>query len=197
MKKRNLIFLSGFKNTGKDTVAKMIKELSYGKYDIVGFADAIKEEYYPTVGITYNRETEDRELKEQHRHGIIRYAEHQKQVHGGHYWIERALDPFLFDKESTNGIIIPDCRRTPEMFWYKDFLGGKLPKYQFIRENFQPHFFTIHSPDADVDDKDYLTHEAIRVATELMFLSNRHIENYGSLEKLRVKVEEIYAVRLR
>jgi hypothetical protein len=83
------------------------------------------------------------------------------------------------------------------MFWYKDFLGGKLPKYQFIRENFQPHFFTIHTPNADVDDKDYLTHEAIRVATELMFLSNRHIENYGSLEKLRVKVEEIYAVRLR
>jgi hypothetical protein len=197
MKKRNLIFLSGFKNTGKDTVANMINEMSYGAYDIISFADAVKEEYYSSVGITYDKETEDRELKEFHRPGIINHGETQKHLHGVNHWIETALDPLLFDKESKRGIIVPDCRRVEEMFWYKDFLGNKLLKYKFIRDNFQPHFFTVHSPDADKDDKDFLTHLAIRVATELMFLSNRHIENFGSLKKLRVKVEEIYAVRLK
>lgn len=197
MKKRNLIFLSGFKNTGKDTVAAIINKLSYGQYDIVSLADAVKTEYYKTVGIDYDKETEDRAVKELHRPGIIRHGEAMKHANGANHWIETALDPLLFDKKSDRGIIVPDCRRVEEMFWYQDFLKSALPKYQFIRDNFQPHFFTIHRPDADLEDKDFLTHLAIRVATELMFLGNRHIKNYGSVDKLRIQVEEIYAVRLR
>lgn len=196
MKKRHLIFLSGFANTGKDTVANMINKLSYNKFDIVSFADNVKEEYYASVGIDYDKHNEDRELKENHRPGIIQHGESMKHQHGVNHWIESALDPFLFDKKSDRGIIVPDCRRTEEMFWYKDFLRKGIPKYQFIRENFQPHFFTVHRDNADVEDKDFLTHIAIRVATELMFLGNRHI-NAPTLEKLKVKIEEIYACRIK
>lgn len=197
MKKRNLIFLCGFKRTGKDTLAEMINKMSYGNYDIVGFADALKSEYYKTVGIEYGRDTEDHDLKEQHRPGIIRYGEGMKQERGANHWIETALDPYLFDKENDHGIIVPDCRRAEEMLWYKDFLDNRITKYKFIREKFTPHFFTIHRPDAELEDKDYLTHLAIRVATELMFLPNRHIKNNGDLKALKNKVEEIYAIRLK
>lgn len=197
MKKRNLIFLSGFANTGKDTVANLINKMSYGNYDIVSFADAVKEEYYPSVGMEYNKETEDRALKEFHRPGIINHGESQKHLNGVNYWVERALNPYIFDKESERGIIVPDCRRVEEMFWYSDFLNSKIPKYQFVRDNFEPHFFTIHRADADMEDKDFLTHLAIRVATELMYLPNRHISNYDSLKKLKINVEEIYACRLK
>ncbi len=197
MKKRHLIFLAGFKNTGKDTVAEMINKMSYGNYDIISFADAVKKEYYESVGAVYDKAKEDREFKELHRAGIISHGESQKHLHGVNHWIEKALDGHLFDKESERGIIIPDCRRTEEMLWYSDFLNSRIPKYQFIRDNFEPHFFTVHRENAEYDDKDFLTHTAIRVCTELMFLSNRHISNYDGLEKLKVKVEEIYACRLK
>jgi hypothetical protein len=197
MKKRNLIFIAGFKNTGKDTVANMINKLSYGSYDVISFADAVKREYYESVGVAYDRNNEDREFKELHRAGIINHGESQKHLHGVNHWIEKALDNFLFEEESERGIIVPDCRRTEEMFWYKDFLNSQIPKYQFIREKFQPHFFTVHRENAEFEDKDFLTHLAIRVCTELMFLPNRHISNFGDLKKLQGKVEEIYACRLK
>jgi len=197
MKKRNVIFLSGFKNTGKDTVSEMINEMSYDKYDIISFADAVKKEYYDSIGIKYDKGNEDRTFKELHRTGIISYGESQKHLYGANYWIEKALDDLLFDKESERGIIVPDCRRTEEMFWYLDFLNSSMPKYQFIRDNFIPHFFMVHREDADLEDKDFLTHIAIRVATELMYLPNRYIPNHATLDKLKVQVEEIYACRLK
>lgn len=197
MKKRHLIFLMGFKNTGKDTVAELIKECSYGKFDIVGFADALKKEYYEPIGYKYERGKEDRDFKEAHREGLISYGERMKHLHGANYWVEKALDPYLFDDKSENGIVVPDCRRTEELIWYKDFLNSRHPKYQFIRDKFQPHFFAVHRENAEHEDDDYLTHTCIRVAAEEMFLINRLIKNYKDLDYLKGAVREIYACRLK
>jgi hypothetical protein len=195
-KKRHLIFLLGFKNTGKDTAAGYFNDCSYGNFDIVGFADALKKDYYGSLGIEYDRNTEDRDFKETHRSGIIRYGEGMKQRKGATYWIEKALDDYLFDPKSKKGIIVPDCRRVEELFWYRDFLNNSIPKYTFIRERFQPHFFAIHREGAEDNDKDYLTHNTVRVMEE-MFLMNRFIKNYKDLKHLKGLIEEIYAVRLR
>ena len=197
MNKRNLIFLMGYKNTGKDTVANMIKDMSYGQYDIVGFADALKSEYYASVGVEYDRDSEDRAFKEIHRPGIIRYGEGEKQKYGMYHWIETALDKYIFDEKSSNGIIVPDCRRVEEVLWMKDFMKRRHPKYTFVYDRFDPHFFAVHRPDAERDDHDYLTHVAVRVATEETFMIQRLIKNYGDLKDLKVAVEEIYACRLK
>jgi len=197
MAKRNLIFLCGFKNTGKDTVAKMINDLSYGNYDIVGFADALKKDYYASVGVEYDRDTEDRDFKEKHRPGIIQYGEGMKQEHGMYHWIETALDELIFDEKSEKGIIVPDCRRVEEVKWMKDFMRQIHPKYQFVYEKFNPFFFAVHREGAEDEDTDYLTHIAIKIASEEMFMVNEFIPNFETLKKLKIRVEELYARRLK
>jgi hypothetical protein len=197
MKKRHLIFLMGYKNTGKDTVAKMINEMSFNQYDIVGFADALKRDYYQSIGVQYDRDTEDRDFKEMHRPGIISYGENMKQNKGMWHWVETALDPLLFDKESKKGIIVPDCRRVEEVVWMKDFMQRRHPKYNFIYDRFEPHFFAVHREGAEDEDSDYLTRICIRVAAEEMFMINRFIKNYKDLKHLKGVVEEIYACRLK
>jgi len=197
MKKRNLIFLIGFKNTGKDTVAKILNDFSYGKYHIVGFADALKREYYLSAGINYQRDAEDRNVKEFHRDGIIAYGEKAKQDYGKYHWIERALDTHLFEKEEDfEGVIVPDCRRVEEVHWYQDFFENKLPKYQMIRDDWNPHFLAVHREDAEIEDNDYLTHNAIRVATD-NYVINRLVKNYKSVDSLKKQLEEIYAIRFK
>ena len=196
-KVRHLIFLMGYAGAGKDTVAQMIKDLSYGKSDIIGFADALKKEYYATVGYEYERGKEDRDFKEQHRPGIIRYGEGMKHEKGIYHWIETALDPLLFDKESENNIIVPDCRRVEEVLWMKRFMQKRHAKYMAVYENFDPHLFLIYRPEYHLKDRDYLTHLAVDIAAEEMFMVNRLIKNTKDLNHLKVIVEELYACRLK
>jgi phosphomevalonate kinase len=194
MKKRPVIFLIGYKNTGKDTVAEMLNKVSGNQFDIVGFADALKKEYYATVGVEYDRKTEDRDFKEKHRDGIIRYGESMKHEKGMHHWIESALDPYIF--KGDKGIIVPDCRRAEEVHWFIDFRDNKLEKYKEVRDNFRPLFIAVHRSGAENEDSDYLTEVAGRVATD-NYVLNSFIDNSESLEKLKVKVEELYAVNIR
>lgn len=193
---RNIIFLMGFKNTGKDTVAQMLNEMSYGKIKRVSFADALKKEYYSLVGVDESIDVENREFKEKHRPGIIAYGEGKKQENGPFYWIERALDEHLFSEEEDFDIVVTDCRRVEEVFWYADFTKGIMPKYADIREKFRPHFIAIHRPGAEKEDNDYLTQNAIRVATTI-YAPDRFINNNKDLKYLKERVQEIYAVRFR
>jgi len=190
MKKIPLIFLMGFKNTGKDTVANLINELAYNSFNIVGFADALKKDYYSSVGVEYDRNTEDREFKEKHRNGIIQYGESMKHEKGMFHWIETALDPLIFS-EDTKGIIVPDCRRAEEVHWFVDFKKGNLEKYNDVRGNFKPLFIGIHRPGAEDEDNDYLTKVAIRAATD-NFVFNGFIKNDKGLKELKQSVLDFF-----
>jgi hypothetical protein len=202
-RKHKLIFLVGFQNTGKDTVADMLVKMSYGKMQCVSFAEALKVECYPLMEVDpkeYSRETDDREWKDAHRAEIIRYGEGQKQKHGMYYWIERALDQYLIPEEGAEDhqyqdLVVTDCRRTEEMMWFKKFKLNKMPKYQHLWELYEPIMLAVHREGAE-KDKDYLTHVALEYAAETRTF-DRMIKNYGSLEDLERIMKDVYAVRIR
>ncbi len=194
-RKRKLVFLMGFKNVGKDTVAKKINEISGGTYHIVALADQLKKEFYPTIGIKYDKNNEDRAIKEKYRQSIISYGEAMKQKHGADYWVRVALDDLLFSDDNKN-IIISDCRRAEEVYWYIDFSKGLLPDYKGIVDNFDTVFIAVHREGAEREDTDYLTHNGVRAATD-NFILDGVIKNDKSLKDLKIQIENLYARKLK
>jgi hypothetical protein len=201
-RKHKLIFLVGFQDTGKDTVAEMFMKMSYGKIKRVSFADALKTECYPLMEVDpkeYSLETDDREWKDAHRAEIIKYGEGKKQEHGMNYWVERALDPHLLP-ENTDGyeypdLVVTDARRTEEMMWFKKFKLNKLPKYSHLWELYELFMIAVHRQGAEKDN-DYLTHVAVEYAAETRTF-NKMIKNYGTVKDLERLIKDFYAINLK
>lgn len=201
--KRKLIFLVGYKNTGKDTVCQLIDKVSIEPTIRVSFADALKTECYPLMDIDpkeYTPETDDREWKDAHREKIIQYGEGQKQKYGMFYWVERALNPVLLEKDFSNikgkdlpHIIVTDCRRTEEVMWFKTF---KVHGNKDIREVYDPIMFVVHREGAEKDDPDYLSHVALQYAAETRVF-DKMIKNYTTLDKLELYIKDLYTVAIR
>jgi hypothetical protein len=200
---RKLIFLSGFANTGKDTVLKKLQEISTEPIVRVSFADILKKECYPIISngtVEYNGpETEDRKWKDAHREEIIRYGEGKKMEHGQYYWIKRALHP-EFEKEYKTGIALPhivvtDARRTEEIMWMKHYKLGNFTELDEARKTWEPVMFVVHREGAE-KDKDYLTHICLEYAAETRsFLSM--IKNYGTVKDLEQKLKDLYVRDIR
>lgn len=198
---RKLIFLSGFANTGKDTVCRLLEEISPEPIVRVSFADILKTECYPALGgKPYDGpETEDREWKDANREGIIRYGEGQKMEHGQNYWVKRALHPELM-KEYDNGMAIPhiivtDMRRTEEVMWMKHYKLNQFVELEKARAIWEPVMFVVHREGAE-SDKDYLTHVCLEYAAETRaFLSI--IKNFGTVKDLEQKLKDLYVRDIR
>jgi len=192
---RKLIFLVGFKNTGKDTVYNLLKEISPDPVIRVSFADALKAECYPMLGKEYDPENDDREWKDAHRDQIIQYGEEQKHKHGSYYWIKRALDDILLKQYDRRvdypHIVVTDCRRTEEVMWFKHFKMGHFKELQAAREIYEPIMLAVHRKDAEKDDSDYLTHTALEYAGETRVFHGM-IKNYGDLKSLKKDVTDAY-----
>lgn len=196
---RKLIALSGFANTGKDTIAKIIKEVSPDPVVIVSFADAVKAECYPTLGKEFDKDNDDREFKEKHRAEIIAYGEGRKHEHGMYYWVHRALDDLLLKNYDRRvdypHIIIADCRRTEEMMWFKHFKLGHFAELKPALEVYEPIMMVVHREGAE-KDKDFLTHVALEYASETRMF-HKMIKNYGTEKELKQKVLDIYATLIK
>jgi len=197
--KRKLIFIMGYANTGKDTFYKLLKGISREPVVRVSFADALKTECYPTLGKEYTPETDNRKWKDDHRTEIINYGEGQKHKHGMYYWIERALNPVLFRKDFSKlkpsefpHIVVTDCRRTEEVMWFKEFKMFGEPHFRAI---YDPIIFVMHRKNAEKNDRDYLTDVALMYAAETRVF-DQMIKNYETLEKLELKIKDIYAVKI-
>jgi len=196
---RKLIFLIGFQNTGKDSVFKMLKDVSIEPVVRVSFADALKSEVYPTLGKEYDPENDDREWKDKHRPQIIQYGEGQKQKNGQNYWVKRALDDLLakkYDRKvDTPHIVVTDCRRIEEMMWFKHFKLGHYKELEEALKIYEPVMFVVHREKAE-EDSDYLTHIALEYAAETRMFS-RMIKNYKGLKELKKDVEDLYMRSIR
>ena len=200
---RKLIFLSGFANTGKDTVCRLLEEISPEPIVRVSFADILKQECYPVISdgaVEYNGpDTEDREWKDAHRDEIIRYGEGQKMKNGQYYWVKRALDSVL-NKEYKSGLALPhiivtDMRRTEEVMWMKHYKLGQFAELEKARAIWEPVMFVVHREGAEAD-KDYLTHVCLEYAAETRaFLSV--IKNYGTVKELDQKLKDLYVRDIR
>jgi len=200
---RKLIFLSGFANTGKDTVVKLLEEISPEPIVRVSFADILKQECYPIISdgaVEYTGpDTEDRVWKDAHREDIIRYGEGQKMKHGQYYWVKRALHPEL-TKEYTTGMVLPhivvtDMRRTEEVMWMKHYKLGNFSELDTARRTWEPVMFVVHRQGAEKDN-DYLTHVCLEYAAETRsFLSM--IKNFGTIKDLNQNLKDLYVRDIR
>jgi len=200
---RKLIFLSGFANTGKDTVLRLLQDISPEPIVRVSFADILKEECYPIISdgkVQYTGpEDEDREWKDAHREDIIRYGEGQKMEHGQYYWIKRALDPVLSQEYEKSmaipHIVVTDARRTEEIMWFKHYKLGHFAELEKARAIWEPIMFVVHREGAE-KDKDYLTHICLEYAAETRtFL--RMIKNYGTEKELEQQLKDVYVRDIR
>lgn len=196
---RKLIFLVGFQNTGKDTVYKLLNEISPDPMVRVSFADALKAEIYPKLGKEYDPENDDRAWKDEHRAQIIQYGESQKHEHGMYYWVKRALDDLLtkkYDKRTDYPhIVVTDCRRVEEIMWFKHFKLGHFLEINDALEIYEPLMFAVHREGAE-KDKDYLTHIAIEYASETRTF-HKLIKNYGTEKELNQQLKDIYVRYIR
>jgi len=200
---RKLIFLSGFANTGKDTVCRLLEEISPEPVVRVSFADILKKECYPVISngeVEYTGpETESREWKDAHRDEIIRYGEGKKMENGQYYWVQRALDPILKTKYEKGmqipHIIVTDMRRTEEVMWMKHFKLGHFAELADARAVWEPIMFVVHREGAE-KDKDYLTHVCLEYAAETRAFM-RMIKNYGTVKDLEQKLKDVYVRDIR
>jgi len=198
---RKLIFVMGFKNTGKNLFAEILKDISTEPVIQVAFADALKDEFYPTIGMPeINHVNETRELKESVRADIIRFGEGEKQKFGMYHWVSKALDKvlmreYLKDSETPH-IVVTDCRRVEEVMWYKHFKLNHFTELEHAREIYEPIMFVIHRQGANMEDKDYMTHIALEYAAETRVFE-KMIHNYGTKEELVNKMKDLYAIKIR
>jgi len=198
---RKLIFLLGFANTGKDTVCRLLQEISPVPVERVAFADALKSECYPVIGGgEYDPENESREWKEENRDKIIQYGESQKHEHGMYYWVKRALDDKLkrkFDRLTDYPhLVVTDCRRAEEVLWFKHFKLGTFKDLEDARLTYDPVMIGVHRNGAEESDKDYLTHFTVEYAAESRAFITL-IKNYGGLKELEQKVKDVYALHIK
>lgn len=198
---RKLIFLLGFKNTGKDTVAEILKEVSVEPVERVAFADALKKEIYPKLGGSYDDpKTEDREWKDKHRAEIIAYGESQKHEKGMYHWVNTALGGLLTRKYEravdVPHIIVTDCRRIEEVLWFKHFKLGHFSELKAANIVYEPVFYVVHKKDAEIEDKDYLTHICVEYCTETRVIHGV-LRNYGTLKQLKNLVKDWYVTKIK
>lgn len=118
MQKPKLIVISGKRYSGKDTVAKIIREYYITEhnieYTIVSFGDSCKRETAERYGLSYERLCEDIEYKEQHRYLLTRTYHEDMNRYGDQIWVERLFN--RLDKNiENNSYIISDLRRGYEL----------------------------------------------------------------------------------
>lgn len=163
----NIIFLIGKAGSGKDTVAKLFANYGYKR---LAFADALKKDYYSGICVEYCSDTEDRDFKEKHRQGLIKYGEYMRNKYGKYYWIKKA-----FDKYSDGNIIVTDVRRDSELKFIKSLKDYSSRVF----------FYYI---DRDIEDSDNLTIKSIE---DSMLLVDDVINNNGNLKQLKENVRQV------
>lgn len=206
MRKPKLIFLAGYKGSGKDTFANLLAQeyLKDGNRPvrIVAFADALKREVYPKYGVEFHGSlAEDREFKEKVRNDLIATGESKKHENGEYYWVAQAIfpiiDPIIAKGNAENelpDIIVTDCRRVEEVMWYKHIKFGTLNNE--ISKYYDTLFYIIHRVSAEDEDTDYLTRIALKYAVESRIM-DKLIRNYKDVSHLEVVAKEVYAVKLK
>ena len=118
-----ILTISGYKGVGKTTFANRVKE-ELEKVEgynpvVIGLADAVKKEVAEVFGISLDeleelKRDESKKVYEDMsmRDYLISYAEHKKQKAGADFWVKKAWNNFLTQKQQDkeNILVISDLR---------------------------------------------------------------------------------------
>lgn len=176
-----IIGLSGYAQSGKDTVAQILVE-HYG-FERVAFADKIREFCYamnPVVGHVANEETilrhvVDRDGWDEAKQvgGIRRMLQNvgiaAREVFGEKFWIEQALTGI----NPTENIVITDVRFTNEARAIKEYESSQI--WRIKRLGVQA--VNSHVSESEMDD----------YAVDQIFLNNGTIEDLKVLVQTRMR----------
>jgi phosphomevalonate kinase len=200
MKKTQIVFLLGLAGSGKDTVGEQFVDKGYTR---VAFADALKEEYSKLHGVSIKDLHEQGPIKELHRPAIITLAETRRKENPL-YWIEKSFAPHLeeanFFKEGLK-LVVTDSRRISEMQWVLErkelMYDVNLEERGLWRRSAHYVDIKLFRIDRGITDLDGLTHQCIGFAKGLQQVLDypfidATIENHGTVQDLKTKVERIF-----
>lgn len=123
-KKLKLLGIHGFKQSGKDTAARMVRQ-TFTPMQLIAFADRLKEMCSVTFGVPlwvfY-----DNSLKEQvwgltcmtPRQMMLSLSDVTKHTYGLHFFLKPVQDKWAQSKET--GLIVTDVRYEYEAQWIRD-----------------------------------------------------------------------------
>lgn len=116
-----IIALAGKKQTGKNTIAKLISSIAAGKTAELAFADALKIEVAKACGVTL-------EYLEAHKDNFRKIlqgwgSDFRRELYSKNYWIEK-FEQELW-KQDADIVVVTDCRFFNE-YRYLNSLGAVM-----------------------------------------------------------------------
>lgn len=117
-----IIALSGKKQTGKNTIAKLIAQQAAGKTVEIAFADALKQEVAKACGVTL-------EYIEAHKDNFRKIlqgwgTDFRRELYGRTYWIDK-FEQGLLKLSAADVVVVTDVRFRNE-FNYLNTLGAVM-----------------------------------------------------------------------
>ncbi len=125
-----LIGLIGYKQSGKDTAAEMLrKEFRGFEYNRIGLFDSGKEEVALILGTSVAHIESNKGIPLV-RHLLQWYGQEQKESLGHDIWVRKAAEKInKLRNEKLQLFVITDCRFPQEVQWVKE-MGGLLIKLE-------------------------------------------------------------------
>lgn len=169
-----IIFVNGWTKSGKDELFKTLENF-YDDLKIkrVAFADPLKQQYSKNFEVPL-QELYMEKYKEQHREGLIKFAEDSKKVDPTLY-ARKAFKNFFQTKEECDVLIITDFRDLVELKYWESRLNTKIETLKIK---------SLNKPDA-------------KYWTEFLledFKFDYYIENYGTLETFQLKIKDWFGI---
>lgn len=112
------VLISGKRFSGKDTVAKILRNIIKNNCLIISFAEVVKFEVAKNLNLNYDRLIVDREYKEKYRHELVKYADERKSYEDINIFVKSLINQVSYFNPSW--CIIPDCRFKHEIEYFKD-----------------------------------------------------------------------------
>lgn len=193
MNKNNIVIgITGFKGSGKSTVAEHLRNEFYNTHrvKIIGFADNIKDEVAKILGTTVVHLEETKNTNPLVRHVLQWYGQHKKETHGETYWLNQLnlkIESLFESTDPTEAsappylILIPDVRFPFEAQYIKNVRHGKVLRVKDKRTtcNIDDHVSELSVMHVDADYTLDNTKTLLFLMNESKFAAEYIKQQYG------------------